>query len=373
MVRFPSRSAFVLALALFGTRPAAAEGLPVAPPPRPAMPFDLTYLPPDCAAEGLPRLLVAVRPAAVFRHPDATKLAVKADEALGGLAREWLGAAQTAGPGVDAVESVLLTGHVTIVHNGQAEKPNSLIGNATGVVVRTREPFDWAEAVAGWYPDAKAVKHKGTPLTLIPLPPALAEFFPPTGADAMFTVYVPDDRTIVLGPEASIRKLVDRVKAGGKAPRPAGWDEVERADLAVAVEVPDKAMIDRMPPQDVAEAKVALRVAKLTHTAVVGAWARDTTTVRMAFTARNPKAARQVAKGLRELGPAIDAALREPPEDERAEHEEAFVKAARSLSETGRIELDGTVVRVRAEAPGNLLDHLVPILVELSSRSAARK
>jgi hypothetical protein len=205
------------------------------------------------------------------------------------------------------------------------------------------------------------------------VPEPLAQFFPPEMGGALCAAYVPDGRTIVLGPEASIRKLVDRVKAGEKAPRPEGWDEVERADLALAVEVPDRATIDRLPPQDAAEAKAALQIARRTRTVVFGAWACEATVVHLAFTARTPKAARRVETLLQGFGPSITAALKEKTDDDLSEHEVGVTRAVRSLAADGRIERAGSVVRVDSVTTDSLLDHLVPLLIELSSSTAARR
>lgn len=368
-MRYTLRAGFALMLVGLA-RPAFADDVAVAPPPRcvEAEPFDLTYLPPDCGAPDQPRLLIAVRPGAVFQRPDAKKVVATLDEAALALAAQWLGVESSPGPGIAALDTVLLTGHVTVTHTDGEERPNSLIGFANGMVVRTREEYDWRAAVQKWYPTAKKAKQKGKRFYLVPTPPILAEFFPKADG-ALFAAYVADDRTLVLGPEDSIRKLIDRVAAGEKAPVPAGWDEVERAALAVAVTVTDKKMVENLPGQDVAEAKTAFRIAKLSETAVFGVWARQTTAVRIAFTARSPKAAQEVAKLLRSLRSPLAEALREPPIGDRTASEDRLFKTILKLTDTGKIERSGTTVRITAEANGSVLDYLVPILAEFDVKA----
>lgn len=375
MTRCSVRAAVALSLGLLAIpRPSFAAELPVAPAPRAveAEPFNLTYLPPDCGEAGQPRLLVAVRPSAVFTRPDARKAAEVADEMfrmLTGL----LGVAALDGPGVAGIDTILFAGHVTVTRNADdAEKPNSLIGFANGAVVRTIDDFDWAAAVKHWYPDAKKARHAGQTYFTVPVPEALAQLFPPAAGAAMFAIYVPDGRTLVVAPEDSVRKLIDRVKEGKSVAKPAGWQDVERAAVALAVEVPDKAVLDKLPGDDVEEAKTAYKIAKLTDSAVFGLWVGRSTAVRITLTSADAKSARQVARLVRKLHPPLDEALRDPLPGDRTADEVAAVKVLLGLSAAGRVEQTGATVRVTADTTLSLADHLIPMLNGLHPSEPAR-
>lgn len=372
MTRFTVRAAVVFSLALLVTpRPAAAGELPVAPAPRlvEADPFDLTYLPPDCGDPAQPRLLVAVRPSVLFNRPDARKAAEVADEGLRMLSG-LLGVTALAGPGFEGLDTILFAGHATVTRTEGEEKPNSLIGFANGMVIRAREEFDWASTVKAWYPDARKGRHRGERIFLVSIPPALANLFPPGADDTMFAAYVPDGRTLVVGPEASVRKLIDRVKGGEDAPVPAGWQDVERAALAVAIEVPDKKVIDKLPGRDVPEAKTAYKIARLSESAVFGVWMGRTTAVRVTLTTADAKSAKQVAKLLRKLHPALEAAVQDSPE---GEHEAGLAKVFAGLTASGRVEQQGATVRVTAQTPESLADHLIPLMTELHPSEPVRE
>jgi hypothetical protein len=375
MTRLSVHLVVVLSLGLFGiTGPGFARELPVAPAPRAveADPFDLTYLPPDCGDAAHPRLLIALRPSVVFTRPDARKAAEVLDE-FARMTTGFLGVQALDGPGAAGIDTILLAGHVTVTRNAEdADRPNSLIGFANGAVVRTVEEFDWTAAVKHWYPDAKKVAHAGKTYYTVPVPEAVAQLFPPAAGEAMFAAYVPDGRTLVIAPEASVRKLIDRVKAGGVASKPAGWEDVERAAVALAVEVPDKAVLNNLPGDDVEEAKTAYRIARHTDAAVFGLWIGRTTAVRMTLTTADERAARQVVRQVRKLHPPLDAALRQPPEGGRTDDEAGVVKVLLGLTAAGRVERAGSTVRVTAETPQCLADRLVPMLNGLHPSEPAR-
>src|SRR5262245_57695586 len=259
---------------------ALACGTPaLAAPPAEHAPFDLTYLPPDCVPDGQPQILVALRPAELFARPDGKKAAAAVDQLAMMMATQIYGITNTPGPGVEALDTVLLSGYLTLTHNPGAPRPHTLFGAASGIVLRTRDQFDWATAVARWSPAGKPVTHRDATFTTVPAP-ALFALMTPAAKDATYSLYVADERTLVVGPEDSIRKLIDRLKDGKPAPQPAGWSEVERAAVAVAVTTTDKAAIDKLPKPTDEATRTAFRLAKATDGMAGGVWCADTTMLR---------------------------------------------------------------------------------------------
>jgi hypothetical protein len=350
MPRVSGRWNLVAVLALACGSPAiAAESAP----------FDLTHLPPDCVPAGQPQILVALRPAELFARPDGKKAAATVDQLALMMATQIYGVTNTPGPGVEALEMVLLSGHLTFTHNPGAARPHTLFGAANGIVLRTRDRYDWTAAVARWAPAGKAVTHREATFIVVPAPAILTAMMP--GAkDAAYSLYVADDRTLVVGPEDSIRKLIDRVKEGKPAPKPAGWTEVERAAVAVAV-IPDKAGLDKLPKPTDAATQTAFRLARSIDGMAAGVWGSGTTTLRMVFTATDREKADEVARLLREMRPALEAPFRASVTD-KAAAEARFFAAGLALIEAGRIDGDGPSVLVTAETDSSLLDAVLGCL-----------
>jgi hypothetical protein len=324
-------------------------------------PFDLTHLPPDCVPAGQPQILVALRPSELFARPDGKKAAASVDQLALLMATQIYGITNSPGPGVEALETVLLCGHLTLTHTPGAPQPHTLFGAANGVVLRTKDRFDWSAAVGRWAPAGKVVTHREATFTVVPAPAILTALMP--GAkDAAYSLYVADDRTLVVGPEDSIRKLIDRQKEGRPAPQPAGWSEVERAAVAVAVTTTDKAGLDRLPKPTDDAAKTAFRLARAIDGMAAGVWCGDATTLRMVFTTTDRKGAAEVAGLLRDLRPALEDAFRASVTDRRPAAEVGFFTTGLALIDAGRIERDGKNVRVTAEVDASLLDAVLGCL-----------
>jgi hypothetical protein len=352
MPRVSGRWNFVIVLALACGTPAVAT--------EPA-PFDLTYLPPDCVPDGQPQILVALRPAELFARPEGKKAAATVNQLALLMATQIYGITNTPGPGVEALDTVLLSGYLTLTHNPGAPQPHTFFGAASGIVLRTKDKFDWTAAVARWSPAGKPVTHHDATFITVPAP-ALFALMSPAAKDATYSLYVPDDRTLVVGPEDSIRKLIDRLNDGKPAPMPPGWSEVERAAVAVAVTTTDKAAIDRLPKPTDEAAKTAFRLARATDGMAGGVWCADTTTLRMVFTAADRKGAAEVAGLLRDLRPALGDAFRASVTDKRPAAEVEFFRTGLLLIDAGRIERDGRTVRVTAGVDASLLDAVLGCL-----------
>jgi len=346
MSRFAVRRCLVAVLVIgCGTPAVAAEPVP----------FDLTYLPPDCVPAGHPQILVALRPAELLSRPDGKKAAAAVDQLALMMAAQVYGFTRIPGPGVEALDAVLLVGHISVTHDPAKPQPHTLFGAANGVVLRTREKFDWAALAAKWAPAGKPVAHRDATFTVVPAPPTLAVLLP-DAKTATYSLYVPDDRTLVVAPEESIRKLIDRLKDGRPAAAPAGWSEVERASVAVAVSAPDKAGLDRLPKPPDDAARAAFRLARVADGMVGGVWCGDATTLRMVVTAPDRKGAAEVAGLLRDLRPVLEDAFRTSATDTRPAAEVGFFKTGLALIDGGRIERDGRTVRVTAVIDASLVD-----------------
>src|SRR3954468_13509368 len=89
-------------------------------------PFELTYLPPDCVPAGHPQILVALRPAELFARPDGKKAAAAVDQLALLMATQVYGFTPTAGPGVGALDTVLLVGHISVTHDPAKPQPHTL-------------------------------------------------------------------------------------------------------------------------------------------------------------------------------------------------------------------------------------------------------
>lgn len=323
-------------------------------------PFDLTHLPPDCVPAGQPQILVALRPAELFARPDGKKAAAGVDQLALLVATQIYGLTNGPGPGVEALETVLLSGHMTVSHNPGAAHPHSLFGASNGIVLRTRDRYDWAAAVARWAPAGKAATHRGQTFTVVPAP-AILTAATPGAKDIAYSLYAADDRTLVVGPEDSVRKLIDRVKDGTPVPKPVGWAEVERAAVGVAVTI-DRAGLDKLPKVTDEATKTAFRLARAIDGMALGVWCSDATTLRMVFTVADREKVEDVAGLLREMRQTLEAAFRGSVTDKTGPPEAAFFKAGLAVIEAGRIERDGPTVRVTAETTTSLLDAVLGCL-----------
>lgn len=194
-------------------------------------PFDLRYLtaPPDELG-----CVVGFRPAAVLAHPDAGPLARLAEAVGRQFARAYLPSGDTP---LGAFESVVMAGRPdirfsTIPDPAPGQRPHQVMfgGAFECVVCRTRAAQDWPKVVDRWFPGSRPASHNGEGYFVIPASPHPR------------AVYLPDARIAVIGGEEAVRKLIDRLRAGGTIAPPVGWSAVERGLVAVAFHNPDPAV-----------------------------------------------------------------------------------------------------------------------------------
>jgi hypothetical protein len=250
----------------------AAGQLPVAPPPRPAglgaarqaylaelaarfEPFDLTYLPRPADEV---RVVFAVRPAVVLNHPDLRQHA-PAVNAFIGQAVPFLGVRTPAGPGLEEVDALIIGGEPEV---RLTDESFFLGGKGKGFLARTRKPYDWSATARRWFPGGKPVAYHGaTYLAVVPdfsgavstltgsqlLAGVVSVLAQPVKDGERYAVYAPDGRTVVVDEEKAVRALIDRVREGGAAPAPPGWDRVSRGLIAVAVDNSRKDWVGPLP------------------------------------------------------------------------------------------------------------------------------
>src|SRR5262249_4268648 len=149
-------------------------------------------------------------------------------------------------------------------------------------VLRTTKPFDWAGSVKKWFPRAEKTRHAGRDYVRMPwkLP-----FGDPRQQAAIF---VPDDRTLVFGDEHQVRKLLARLKAGGRGPTPPpGWKEFERDLIALAFDARTVPCVSGDWPTDPPEAKHARTLVEGVRVLAAGVTVGERTEVRVRALARD--------------------------------------------------------------------------------------
>jgi len=229
-----------------------------AAPPDAFEPFDLTYLPRggsgttvfplttgESRRSAIP-VLIAVRPAALFKHPAARKHTEFVNE----LAAAFLASLgyRGDGPGIENTESILVRGSFALQENPEERGRFETSCAASGGVLRTVRPFDWPTLIRRSFPDAVEVDYRGARfLAFMPKNVRLPQPSSPEAERSLFAMYCPDSRTLVFESETHIRQVIDRVKDGKlEAPQP-GWGQVERSSVAIALDLRNKEWLHVFP------------------------------------------------------------------------------------------------------------------------------
>jgi hypothetical protein len=249
-------------IVLLGVALIASGGVaPAAPPPTSSTtsgfsPFDLTYLP-----RTGPQGIIALRPCEIARHLPAHPLAGQARVFLGILLSQVsdcnLEAADP--PALADLDECVLGLGVSFTLPTAETQGRSVFGAGTPCCLRTVKPFDWAAAARKWFPRAEKTEHAGrtylrTPWTFSSplIPPDLAKRL----KGQHLGVFVPDCRTLVLGAEAEIQALLDRLKEGKPALEPPpGWNEVRRDLIAGVLDQRETPCLQGKWPEEPAEGK----------------------------------------------------------------------------------------------------------------------
>jgi hypothetical protein len=127
----------------------------------------------------------------------------------------------------------------------------------------------------------------------------------PQRADAggvYMAVFLPDERTLVIGDEGQIRALLKRLKAGKRAPTPPGWKEFERDLIAVAFDTRTTPCVKGDWPADATEdASNTRTLVEGVKVLAAGITIEDRTDVRFTALARDAAAAREAVTAIRQL------------------------------------------------------------------------
>jgi beta-lactamase regulating signal transducer with metallopeptidase domain len=204
---------------------AAPKAGPPATSPHVLPAFDLSYLPDDAMG------VVAIHPAALFRRKGMGIYAsqLNALKKLKGLDKA-AGAPFSECPlSIEQIEQI--SGSVRFGRTVQQGKELGTFMVAYPTI-RTVGPFDWLTYLRSLWPSAVELREGSKVFYGVKCPwlgPNLSCF------------YAPDDRTVVMGEEASIRRLLRRENPGvPEFARGADWKRVEHDLIAIAIDNHDE-------------------------------------------------------------------------------------------------------------------------------------
>jgi hypothetical protein len=223
------------------TRSGASQATNLAPNPNPGddaksppAPFDLQFV-----SEGVPGI-IALRPAACVRHPGLAGVARVLEEVyLTMLANECgVSLAQPGRLKLGLADIEWVTTNLNFGKGGAGEhgEPLHTIMMGAPVAVRTTRPFDWLRFLREWRFEFEEAREGDRVYYRV-----TGVVQPQIGSDPC--VYLPDDRTVVLSDNGSIRKLLRRrVPFHPAHLTGADWDRVSCGLLAVAIQDRDGAL-----------------------------------------------------------------------------------------------------------------------------------
>ncbi len=185
-------------------------------------PFDLSLLP------GHDMGFLAARPAAIFRIPGMRRYAEMLDAEIAGLLKRH-GAAEV-GFNVESIEQAVI-GLNILPRDPKNKKPGRFMTGA--FVVRSVHERDWLPLVSSFL---KALDPKCSALTPVEFEGRVyyTSACPPIGAH--LSVYFPDRRTLVAGPEEAIRAMIKQPASHWAtfATRE-DWNQASRGLYAIAI------------------------------------------------------------------------------------------------------------------------------------------
>jgi beta-lactamase regulating signal transducer with metallopeptidase domain len=342
-------------------RGAASVALPAteAPSgPATSVAFDLTYVPED--ANGL----VAIRPAALFRRRGMAAYSAllnmslmpeiaKAAKVLGfDLTRDGLVL-----PRIESIEQFTLGIYLTRMEDKKAPRRVGF----SGLMVRTSEPFDWANLL-------RASKAKLTEVRLenrVYYKWTNAAMRPAPGKDAI--IHFPDDRTIVFElSEEPIHRFSRKTRTAPAYARGKAWDRVSRGLLAVALDNRDGQLEQDLKNDEPEVVDIASLVV---HTDVwmLGIDDADTLALRAIATCRDAESSAKTAGATEALlttlrGLAVEAPVAAVPK-ERAPAREVV----RQLLLNSKIAREEGLVVLRTTCSPTIAD-LFALAIKLSAK-----
>jgi beta-lactamase regulating signal transducer with metallopeptidase domain len=289
------------------------------------VPFDLTYLPPDAVG------VAAMRPAEFFRRPGAAVLVDPINTVIAQLLKEF----SLSGEPVlrlDAIEQVI--GEVKLAHNAKAPKghQNQLI--LAPNLIRMEKDFDWKERMRTAVPNAEEVRYRGK-----------TYYKGKAKAVALgFNVcyFIPDERTLVLQSETTIRRVLDGQQGGSAFAASADWRRVEQGLFAAALDMKATKISKKEEPE---LAPVTENITKL----VFGVDFHDALSMRAFATCTDNKAAETLVKWVKTQIDEEIASLEKKPGDKAASI--SFEdRLGQNLLKHARVEQHGSQATLHTQA-----------------------
>ena len=277
------------------------------------VPFDLTYLPTIPGRNNGPRAVVAVRPCALFDRPGGNRLAraTLLDSGTVDAVKELFNLSAMELPEVAALDMILTCIPMEIT---PAAEPGhgSFKAFTTCAVLRTRAGHNWLNAFRRVPQPLARATHRGREYRTFAVDVTRAN---PQWMNGPINValFIPDDRTLVIGSETEVKAVLDRLADGTPAPEPAGWAKVRHGVIAVAVDVADKKWTRHLPgsegPRLPNGGDWEWNVLDDLDELVVGLDDRPTTRFQLTATARDPFAGKRMAWNAKRLLSLAEAHL----------------------------------------------------------------
>lgn len=312
-----------------------AGGAPAVPNTKPTAfaPFDLTYLPRATNS------VVAVRPGELVKHFGEQDKAVSdtVRRALAAVFAYLDGDLKAAPPPALAdIEQIVLSAQFTL--NIESEKDGRSGFNATGLssgMVRTAKPFDWAKALAKWFPNGETVKHAGRTYVRVPITAGKEKVY--------LAFFAADDRTLAFDTaEDEMKGLLARLEKKEKLPVPMGWTEVNRDLIALCHDNTAAGWLTAPDTPKRETDRALVTIGRKATALAVGFSAGANTTLNVVAATRDECDALDVRSALK----AVVTSL--------SDKDEIGAAVAKLFART-EVTRTGKVVRVRGEVKGNLL------------------
>ncbi len=198
-------------------------------------PFDLSYLPPDVVG------VAAMRPGEFFRRPGAAVLVEPINYVFAEMLKQF-GFAGDPVLRLDAIEQVV--GWVILSHNAKAPKGKQNQMMISPNLIRMEKGFDWKERMRTAVPNAEEIHYRGKTYYK-----GKAKSFA-LGFNICY--FIPDERTLVLQSETTIRRVLDGQRGGPAITASADWGRVEQGLVAVAMDVRRATKITKAEEPDLA-------------------------------------------------------------------------------------------------------------------------
>jgi len=314
----------------------------------PPAPFDLRFVSSD-----MPGVL-AIRPAAAFRHRELAGAARLIDEEVLGLCAQLLHVDRSRPErlqlGIENIESMVAS--LNFDNGGKDEHGAKMHRIMVGapVTVRTTSPFDWLRFLRQWGCELHEVRDDDRVYFRL-----TGDVQPHLGPDPC-GVYLPDARTAVFSDERTMRKLI-RPEARVLPAHLAGpeWERVSRGLVAVALQNRKGAfgkVYDLGRPDDA----VVMRLFNGVDHWVFGLDDADSMVLHAAAACQGGASAT--------LAGAVDAVMtmgravleREPPGAKIDDAEDLEIRVFKALLANLHVERDDRSVTLRAERFGTLAD-----------------